>query len=86
MPTAFRKLQVGPPVGLPTSAAFAALEFINGPLLENPQRVGKPLHGDFLGKYTARRGDYRVIYLINEDKHEVVVFDVGYRGHIYHRR
>lgn len=86
LPTAFRKLQIGPPAGLPAAIAFAALEFINGALSRNPKRVGKPLRGEFLGKYSARRGDYRVIYLIDEDEQRVTVFDVGYRGHIYHRR
>ncbi len=85
-PSAFRKLRVGPPAGLPSSAAFAAWEFINSPISRNPFRVGKTLQGGFAGKYSARRGDYRVIYLIDEDKHLVTVLDVGYRGHIYRRR
>ncbi len=83
---AYRKLQLGPPDGLPASAAFAALELINGPLRRHPKRVGKPLHGEFTGKHVARRGDYRIIYLIDEDKHLVTVFDVGSRGHIYYHR
>jgi mRNA-degrading endonuclease RelE of RelBE toxin-antitoxin system len=85
-PTALRKLQIGPPAGLPSHAAFAALEFINGPLLLNPHRVGKPLQGDLAGKHEARRGDYRVVYLIDEVTHQITVLDVGYCGHIYHRR
>ena len=85
-PTAMRKLQIGPPAGLPSHVAFAALEFINGPLLLNPYRVDKPLQGELAGKHGARRGDYRVIYLIDDGKHRINVLDVGYRGHIYHRR
>jgi len=85
-PTALRKLAIGPPLGLPSAAAFAALEFINGPLRENPHRVGKPLGGPLVGKHVARRGDYRVVYLIDIHKHLVAVFDVDYRGDVYHRR
>ncbi len=43
-PRAERQL-AGPPRGLPLGVASAVLEFILGPLLDNPQRVGKPLTG-----------------------------------------
>ena len=33
---------------LPEAVAFAAFEFINGPLLENPYRVGRRLLGRWL--------------------------------------
>jgi mRNA-degrading endonuclease RelE of RelBE toxin-antitoxin system len=51
---------------LPTSVAFAAYEFIIGPLLENPQRVGKQLMAPLDDRQRARRGSYRVIYRIDE--------------------
>ena len=57
--------------------------FISGPLLENPKRVGKPLDAPFLGCYGARRGDYRVIYLIDDEKSRVTVLDISHRSHIY---
>lgn len=71
---------------LPPTAAFAAFEFIVGPLLDNPHRVGKPLFGKWAGSFGARRGDYRVIFDIDEDKHTVVVLDVDHRRDIYRRR
>lgn len=40
---------------LPTSIAFAAYEFIIGPLLENPQRVGKQLMTPLDDRHSARR-------------------------------
>jgi mRNA interferase RelE/StbE len=43
-----------------------------GPLLDNPHRVGKPLRFELDGYYSARRGQYRVIYRI--DGHEVIVY------------
>lgn len=45
---------------LPAAAAFAAWEFIDGPLRANPHRVGAPLQAPFEGLWRARRGEYRV--------------------------
>jgi mRNA-degrading endonuclease RelE of RelBE toxin-antitoxin system len=67
---------------LPEAAAAAAYEFIRGPLLENPQRVGKPLRAPLEGKWSARRGTYRVIYMIDGDA--VVVLQVSHRRDAYH--
>jgi len=60
-PTARRALQ-----HLPEKVALAVAEFITGPLLENSQRVGKPLHGKYAGRLSARRGALRIIYAVNE--------------------
>ena len=38
-----RVLVEGPPRGLPLAVAAAVTEFLTGPLLDNPRRVGKPL-------------------------------------------
>jgi mRNA interferase RelE/StbE len=46
-------------------------EVINGPLLDDPHRVGKRLRFELEGYYSARRGQYRVVYRI--DEHEVIV-------------
>lgn len=51
--------------GLPVAVAAAAWEFINGPLSEMPFRVGKPLRGALEGLWSARRGQYRVLYHID---------------------
>jgi mRNA interferase RelE/StbE len=69
---------------LPPSAAFAALEFIYGPLAENPHRVGATLRAPFEGLYRARRGEYRVRYRIDEDQHRVIVVDIDHRRDAYH--
>jgi mRNA-degrading endonuclease RelE of RelBE toxin-antitoxin system len=58
-PTARRAL-----TRLPEKAATAAVEFIYGPLAENPQRVGKPLRFELEGLHSARRGDFRIIHRI----------------------
>jgi mRNA interferase RelE/StbE len=69
---------------LPEAVAGAALEFIRGPLLLNPQRVGKPLRNDLEGFWAARRGQYRVIYRILEDVVVVEVVRVAHRADIYY--
>jgi mRNA interferase RelE/StbE len=68
---------------LPAAAAFAAWEFISGPLLERPRIVGAPLRPPFEGLWRARRGEYRVRYRIKEDSHEVVVLHVDHRRDAY---
>lgn len=62
-------------------ATSAIVEFVYGPLRIDPYRVGKPLAGHLIGRYSARRGDYRVIYRITE--RTVVVEAVGHRSSIY---
>ena len=68
---------------LPESIAFAAHEFITGPLLDNPQRVGKQLMPPMGDRHSARRGTYRVLYRIDEDAMTVTVLAVGPRPDIY---
>ena len=68
---------------LPESIAFAAYEFIGGPLLENPHRVGKELMPPLQGRHSARRGTYRVLYRINDADMTVTVPAVGPRSDIY---
>jgi mRNA interferase RelE/StbE len=68
---------------LPQAVATAVIEFLTGAILENPQRVGKPLRGDLAGIYSARRGTYRVLYRINEGLHEVVVLRIEHRSVAY---
>jgi len=46
--------------GLPEAVAAAYVEFLYGPLAENPRRVGAPLRKPFDGHWRARRGEYRV--------------------------
>lgn len=64
---------------LPVDVAFAAMETITGPIATNPHRVGKPLDEPFDGFYSARRGTYRVIYQIDEDKQTVEIHSVRHR-------
>lgn len=60
--------------------ATAAIEFIYGPLAENPRRVGKPLRFDLAGLYSARRGDYRILYRIDD---VVTITGIEHRADVY---
>lgn len=78
-PTARRQLTES----LPESVAFAAYDFIVGPLLDNPHRVGERLRPPLQDRHSARRGTYRVIYRIDEEHHRVTVVGVVRRSDAY---
>lgn len=83
-PAARRTLTEAPPVGLPLAVAMAVSEFVSGPLLDDPQRVGKPLTRELAGYHSARRGAYRVVYQINEAARTVHVVRIDHRSDVYH--
>ena len=85
-PSARRVLAEGPPRGLPLAVASAVTEFLTGALLDNPHRVGKPLKLGLDGLHSARRGDYRVIYRIDDQHHRVDVVAIEHRSDIYRPR
>ena len=62
---------------VPDKAAAAIVEFIDGPLRENPQRLGKELRGEMTGLRSARRGEYRVIYRLPEQDRLIEVIFVS---------
>jgi len=68
---------------LPEKVATAAYAFITGRLLDNPHRVGKPLSAPLSPAWTARRGSYRILYLIDEDNGVVDVTAVRHRADAY---
>jgi mRNA interferase RelE/StbE len=71
---------------LPEKAATAVVEFLLGPLRENPQRVGHVLRRGLEGLWAARRGPYRVVYEIDEAKREVRVLRIDHRVDVYRLR
>ena len=68
---------------LPEAVAAACVEFLYGPLAENPQRVGAPLREPFKGYWRARRGQYRVRYTVDDVAMIVHVVDIGHRRDAY---
>lgn len=73
--------------GLPSDVALAAADFVTGPLLENPYRVGKPLRAELTGVRSARVArEWRVLYEVDEEQHLVIVLDIRHRGSAYRPR
>ena len=71
---------------LPPTVASAIVEFMVGPLVDNPHRVGKPLLRELSGYLAARRGAYRIIYRVNEDAGIVEVVRIDHRSRVYRSR
>lgn len=71
---------------LPEKVATAVIEFVYGGLADNPQRVGRELHLDLAGLHAARRGDFRVIYSIQDKQRRVVVVSIDHRADVYRQR
>ena len=70
---------------LPEKVAASAVEFIYGPLAADPSRVGRPLRLELEGRYSADRGDYRVVYRVDRPRRRVYVLAIGHRADIYRR-
>jgi mRNA interferase RelE/StbE len=68
---------------LPLEIAFAAIETIDRSTAINPYRAGKPLDEPFDGYHSARRGTYRIIYRIDEAKHQVEIHSIRHRRDTY---
>ena len=64
--------------------ATAAFEFITGPLLDDPHRVGAMLRSPLAERHSGRRGTYRVIYRIDDETRMVTVLAIGHPGETYH--
>jgi mRNA-degrading endonuclease RelE of RelBE toxin-antitoxin system len=68
---------------LPEAIAFADIDFITGPLLENPRRVGAALRDELERIWSAWRDTYRILYRIDDERREVIVLRVGHRRNVY---
>jgi len=51
--------------------------------LQTNPRLGKPLKGELSGKWSLRIGDYRIIYIIDEDERMVALYSVKHRKAAY---
>lgn len=80
-PSAERVLQ-----RLPEKVAAAVVEFMLGPLPENPKRVGHGLPRELEGLWAARRGPYRVVYELDGQMRRVRVLRIDHRADVYRRR
>lgn len=71
---------------LPKPVAAAVIEFLTTALVREPRRVGKQLRGQLAGVRSARRGTYRVLYRVDEQRRVVVVLRIEHRGDVYRSR
>ena len=71
---------------LSAGVAAAIVEFMLGPLLDQPTVVGKPLQRELTGYWSARRGSYRVVYRLDDEHHRVIVVRIDHRSDVYRRR
>ncbi len=69
---------------LPKQVQRAVVEALTA--LESDPRAGKPLIGELAGIWSLRRGDYRVLYRINDRERGEEVARVAHRRDIYRRR
>ncbi|MFH1329525.1 MAG: type II toxin-antitoxin system RelE/ParE family toxin [Actinomycetota bacterium] len=72
--------------GLPEKVAAAIVEFMFGPLLEEPRRVGQPLSRGLTGDRAARRGSYRIVYRLDEESETIDVVRLDLRSRAYRPR
>ncbi len=71
---------------LPEKVATAVIELLYGSLAASPYRADKPLKLGLEGLHSARRGDYRVIYRIDDERHQVTIVAIQHRSDIYRPR
>ncbi len=68
---------------LPEPVAVAVVDFLYGPLASDQYRVGRPLRFEVEGYWSARRGQYRLIYSIHDDEVLVRVVRISHRTDVY---
>jgi mRNA interferase RelE/StbE len=67
---------------LPTKYATAVVEAL-GAIAANPHRLGKPLRFELAGRWSARRGPYRIIYTIDDPTRTITVLAIAHRADVY---
>ena len=71
---------------LPEKVAAAVVEFSYGAPSGNPRRVGHELRFDLVGLHSANRGDYRIIYEIDDTARVVTILAIDHRANVYRPR
>lgn len=71
---------------LPEKVATAVVEFVYGALARNPRRVGHELRFELQGKHSANRGDYRIVYEVDDNVLAVKILAIDHRSKIYRPR
>ena len=71
---------------MPAKAAVACLEFCFGVLSRDPHRLGKPLLRELTDHWVARRGPYRIVYVIDADSRKISLLRIEHRADVYRSR
>jgi mRNA-degrading endonuclease RelE of RelBE toxin-antitoxin system len=71
---------------LAEKTATAVVEYTHAVVAKNPRQAGHELHFELEGMYSARRGDFRVIYTIDDEATTVRVVAIGHHSDIYRAR
>ncbi len=71
-----RKLERLPEAATAVTETFSAIA-------KSPHRLGRPLRLDLEGLYAARRGSYRIVYEIDDERRVVTITTVGHRADVY---
>jgi mRNA interferase RelE/StbE len=71
---------------LPEAVAAAVVDFLFRSRAADPYRVGRPLRLDLEGLWSARRGQYRVIYSVHDDQVLVRVVRISHRADVCRTR
>ena len=70
---------------LPEKYAAAVVEALST-IANDPRRLGKPLRLELEGRWSARRGPYRIIYRLDDASRTVTVLAVAHRADVYRPR
>lgn len=62
------------------------MELIYGALAADPRRAGRSLRLDLTGVHSARRGEYRVLYRIDDEARRVYVMTIEHRADVCRER
>ena len=68
---------------MPPRVAEPLVAFIFGSLATAPRRRGKPLQRELAGRWSARRGEYRIIYRLDDEAKVMYVLAIAHRSHAY---
>lgn len=52
-------------------------------LVADPRGHGAEKLAGYADRYRIRQGQYRIVYLIDDEHHEVTIFKVGHRKDVY---
>jgi mRNA interferase RelE/StbE len=52
-------------------------------LARNPRSPGSEKLAGYSDRYRVRQGQYRIVYLIDDERREVTIFKVGHRKGVY---